>query len=132
MPSRPLIGIVDDDADILAALSSLVRSLGYCAECFSLASQLLDHSDLDTFSCVLSDIHMPMMSGLALTLRLREVAPGLPVILMTGRTDPHLEERAYGCGAISFIAKPFSLDVLAANLDGALAMHSTGRNDLQL
>jgi FixJ family two-component response regulator len=120
MPPRPLIGIVDDDADMPAALSSLVRSLGYGAECFTSAQQLLDRQDLEEFSCVISDIHMPMMDGLELARRLSELATGLPVILMTGRSEPGLKEQAYSSGAMSFVTKPFSFEDLSDNLHKAL------------
>ncbi len=119
-PQRPLIGIVDDDADIPAALSSLVRSLGYRAECFTSAEQLLGRADLSSFSCVISDVHMPTMDGLELTRRLRERAEGLPVILMTGRSEPGLEERAYESGAMSFVSKPFTFEDLSQNLHKAI------------
>lgn len=119
-PQEILIGIVDDDAEIPAALSSLVRSLGYRVECFTSAEQFLGCADLSGFSCVISDIHMPTMNGLELARRLHELAKGLPVILMTGRSDPGLEERAYECGAASFVTKPFTFEDLTQNLCKAL------------
>ncbi|TWF52267.1 response regulator transcription factor [Neorhizobium alkalisoli] len=121
MPSTQIIGIVDDDEDLPAALSSLVRSLGYGAECFSSASALLARKDLDTFSCVISDIHMPVMDGIALAQKLGEIAADLPVILMTGRNEEGLERKAYAAGAICFMPKPFSFDDLSRSLDKALA-----------
>jgi FixJ family two-component response regulator len=121
MPSRQLIGIVDDDEDLPAALSSLVRSLGYAAECFSSAGEFLARKDLNAFSCVISDIHMPAMDGLELAKKLAEVAAGLPVILMTGRNEEGLERKAYASGAICFMAKPFSFEDLSRSLDKALA-----------
>ena len=121
MPRQePLIGIVDDDADIPVALSSLVRSLGYGAECFTSAEQLLRRADLSSFSCVISDIHMPTMNGLELARKLRELANGPPVILMTGHSEPGLEEQAYESGAMSFVTKPFTFEDLSQNLSKAL------------
>lgn len=116
-----LIGIVDDDADIPPALSSLVRSLGYKAECFHSADQLLDRQDLKDFFCIISDIHMPLMDGIELASTLSDVACGLPVILMTGRMEPGLEQKASASGAISIVGKPFSLEDLASNMEKAQA-----------
>ena len=119
MPFESLIGIVDDDADIPVAISSLVRSLGYKAECFHSAEQLLIRPDLREFFCIISDIHMPSMDGIELTNALGDLARDLPVILMTGRMEPGLEEKAYASGAISIVAKPFSFEDLSSNLDKA-------------
>ncbi|MDM9627549.1 response regulator [Rhizobium sp. S152] len=112
MPETPLIGIVDDDPDIPSALASLIRSLGYKTACFPSAESLLTSSDLERLKCVISDIHMPNMSGLELVPLLKGVRPGLPVILMTGRFEQGLRERALYAGATAFVTKPFSLDDL--------------------
>ncbi len=119
VPSNSLIGIVDDDADIPVAISSLLRSLGYKAECFHSAEQLLSRANLTEFFCIISDIHMPSMDGIALTSTLSDIQRDLPVILMTGRMEPGLEQKAYASGAISVVSKPFSFDDLSSNLDKA-------------
>ncbi len=116
MPPTALIGIVDDDAEFLAALSSLVRSLGCKVESFSSAELLIDRANLFDFACVISDIHMPRMDGLELTRILRRTAQELPIILMTGRGAPELEKKAYSCGARSVVTKPFGFDELATSL----------------
>ena len=120
MPSMPVIAIVDDDADIPVAVSSLVRSLGYAAECFTSAEQLLDQSDIGNLSCVISDIHMPQMNGLQLARILSGQAPTLPVILMTGRSEHGLEARAREHGAVCLVSKPFALNELDRQLRIAL------------
>ncbi|MFK0332844.1 response regulator [Rhizobium sp. NPDC090275] len=122
MPSSSLIAIVDDDRDIPVAISSLVRSLGYSAECFHSAEQLLHHSNLKDFLCIISDIHMPSMDGIELTNALSDLERDLPVILMTGRMEPALAEKAYASGAISVVAKPFSAEDLSANLKKASSL----------
>src|SRR4051812_35026363 len=116
MPTKPVIGIVDDDVEILAALSSLVRSLGYDADCFTSAGQLLDRQDFSDFSCVISDVHMPSMDGLELARTLNHLASGLPVILMTGRAEPGLQDKARANGAMSFVIKPFGIGDLSDKL----------------
>ncbi|WP_416067226.1 response regulator [Rhizobium sp. ZK1] len=116
MPLNSLIGIVDDDVDIPVAISSLVRSLGYKAECFHSAEQLLRRSNLKDFFCIISDIHMPSMDGIELTNALGDLERDLPVILMTGRMEPGLAQKAYASGAISVVAKPFSFEDLSNNL----------------
>ena len=116
MSPAALIGIVDDDAEFLAALSSLVRSLGCKVESFSSAELLIDRSNLLDFACIISDINLTKMNGLELTGILRRTAQDLPIILMTGRDVPELEKKAYICGARSFVTKPFGYGELATSL----------------
>ncbi len=116
MPQSPLIGIVDDDPDIPAALGSLFRSLGYKAECFSSAEEILAAINLKKFACVISDIHMPSMSGLELVPELHRRKRDLPVILMTGRLEAGLREKALSCGATAFVVKPFSFEELVETI----------------
>ncbi|WP_028747607.1 response regulator transcription factor [Rhizobium mesoamericanum] len=116
MPQSPLIGIVDDDPDIPAALASLFRSLGYRAECFSSAEEILATISLKKFACVISDIHMPSMSGLELVPELHRRERDLPVILMTGRLETGLREKALSCGATAFVVKPFSFEELVETI----------------
>lgn len=119
MPIHKLVGIVDDDPDIPAALSSLIRSFGYRAECFASGQELLQQQDLAQFTCIISDIHMPVLNGLELARRLKDLVPDLPVILMTGRSEFGLEDHAHASGAISCLAKPISADALLSSLDQA-------------
>jgi len=118
MPPTALIGIVDDDAEFLAALSSLVRSFGCKVESFSSAERLINRANLLDFACVISDINMPEMNGLELTSILRRTHTDhqLPIILMTGRDAPELERKAHNCGASVIVAKPFGFDELATSL----------------
>ncbi|WP_370874229.1 response regulator [Rhizobium tibeticum] len=85
--------MIDDDPDFPAALGSLVRSLGYKAECFSSAEDILVVKHLEN-SLVSSAIHMPNMSGLELVPELHRRMSNIPVILMTGRFEQGLLEKA--------------------------------------
>lgn len=116
MREKTLIGIVDDDSELPLALSSLVRSLGYHSESFASAAELLSRGQLQDFSCIISDVHMPAMNGLELTKRLAELHARLPVILMTGKLEPGLEQKAYASGACAFVTKPFDFDRLSEAL----------------
>lgn len=124
MPEVPLIAIIDDEEDVSVALCGLLRALGFRAEVFTRAQHCLDRSNFARFSCIISDIHMPTMNGLEFTRKLSNLAPGLPVILMTGRMEPDLESQAYASGAIAILVKPFGIDVLSESLQKALATRS--------
>ncbi|MDP9857472.1 response regulator [Agrobacterium tumefaciens] len=124
--ANTLIGIVDDDPDIILAVSSLVRSFGYEVECFHSAAALLRRFNFEDFLCIISDFQMPSMNGLELAKALLDLEPNLPVILMTGEKELNLERMAHASGAISVVAKPFSFDEIGAHLNKAVSHRSRG------
>jgi len=119
MTAGHLISIVDDDASMRDALVSLVRALGYDARGFASGEDFLAYDDLGRFSCTITDIQMPGMSGFELKRRLDE-RYGMPVIMITARSDPGLKEKAISVGAACFLRKPFETEVLIDCLERAL------------
>jgi FixJ family two-component response regulator len=115
-----MISIVDDDTSMREMLVSLVRSLGYDALGFASAEEFLASHDLERFTCTITDIHMPGMSGFDLKERLDASNDSLPVIMITARTEPELEQRAISSGAIGFLRKPFEVEALAGYIEKAL------------
>jgi len=115
-----MISIIDDDAAVRDMLVSLVRSLGYEARAFASAEDFLASDDLGRFTCTIADIHMPGMSGFELKERLDERDGSLPVIMITARTEPDLEEKAISSGAIGFLRKPFEVEMLIRYIEKAL------------
>ena len=115
-----MISVVDDDAAVRDMLVSLVRSLGYDARAFASAEEFLTSDDFGSFTCTITDIHMPGMSGFELKERLDERSESIPVIMITARTEPDLEEKAISCGAIGFLRKPFEVEVLVGCIEKAL------------
>ena len=77
MPTKPLIAIVDDDEFMRLALQSLIRSVGLAAEVFELAANFLAAANMSHVGCLILDVNMPGMSGLALH-RQRGVGAGDP------------------------------------------------------
>jgi FixJ family two-component response regulator len=80
-----VIAVVDDDPSVLEAVGNLLESAGYAALPFNSAEELLNGGAVAAIDCVISDIGMPMMSGVALQTELGRLRPELPVILITGR-----------------------------------------------
>ena len=107
MARNPVISIIDDDASVRAALGSLVRSLGYTVRTFESVESFLDSRDMAETSCIVTDIHMPGMSGLDLQSQLRTAGFAIPTVLITAFPEEHLRVRAEAGGAIGFLAKPF-------------------------
>jgi two-component system response regulator FixJ len=120
-----LIAVVDDDEDVRISLCALLESAGYAARAYGSAQYFLANFDPAT-DCVILDIRMPDMDGLALQRELSLRNRGVPIIVVSGFGDVPLAVRAIQAGAIDFIEKPFTaeaiLDCLIRALDaGKLA-----------
>lgn len=120
MPGPPLISVIDDDDSLRTALTGLVRSLGYEARAFASAEDFLAAFRTIAVACVISDIQMPGMSGIDMINHLAALHVDLPVIAISGRPDPTLEQKALAAGAIFFLRKPFEADALISCLEKAL------------
>jgi FixJ family two-component response regulator len=120
MNKTPIIAIVDDDAAIRTALSSLVRSMGYGARLFASAEAFLADRPEAPPGCLMTDIQMPGMNGLDLQRLLRQKMPGLPVIVITAFPEEAMREQAMAAGALCFLSKPFTADTIARCLRNAV------------
>jgi two-component system response regulator FixJ len=120
--SDPVVGVVhvvDDDASVRDSLAFLLEAAGFVARTHGSAEALLADEDLAA-GCVLTDIRMPGLDGLALQERLRELGLHMAVVVMTGHADVPLAVRAMKAGAVDFLQKPFSERELLAAVRQAL------------
>jgi FixJ family two-component response regulator len=119
--SRELaIAVIDDDEPFRAALVDTLLSLGYGARGFASAEEFIALHDEASCDCVITDIHMPGMSGFDLKQVLTARESGVPVIMITARSEPKLEARAAASGAVCLLRKPFEAADLMACLKRAL------------
>ena len=122
-----LVYIVDDDASVRDALAWLLRSRSYLSQGFASAEAFEAHLGtehrLRKPACLLLDVRMPGMSGLALFERLvvRELHLAMPVIFLTGHADVPTAVASVKRGAFDFCEKPFSDNLLVDRVDQALA-----------
>ena len=116
----PLIAIVDDDAALCTSLVDLMFSVGYRAEPFFQAEELLTSPNLSRYDCVIADVDMPGTGGLIVARKVRERDELMPVILITALPDRQLEAEAISVGALCLLRKPLEtqtlLDCLARSL----------------
>ena len=119
MQSPPLVAVIDDDSMVRSSLTRLLRSMGLQARAFDSAEAFLAGSN-EAVDCVISDMQMPGMSGLALQRVIRASRPALPVIFMTAFPDATTRTRALAEGAGCYLEKPCSADDLSRCLDRAL------------
>jgi len=126
-----LVYVVDDDESVRQALAWLLRSRGLQTQCFDSADGLIAHLGLDhapqvprQACCLLLDVRMPGISGLALFDRLidKGLLSALPVIFLTGHADVPTAVDAVKRGAFDFCEKPFSDNVLVDRIEQALAL----------
>jgi FixJ family two-component response regulator len=115
-----LIAVVDDDESFRMALVDSLRSLGYGARGFASAEDFNAWEADASCNCVITDIHMPGMSGLDLARQLTTRRRGVPVVMVTARSDLGLDARAAATGAICLLRKPFKMDAVIDCLKKAL------------
>jgi FixJ family two-component response regulator len=106
-PDEALVYVVDDDASMREALSSLIRSAGFRVSAFPSAKEYLLQKPPDTPACLVLDVRLPGMSGLELQRELTAANNQIPIIFITGHGDIPMSVRAMKAGAVEFLAKPF-------------------------
>jgi len=104
---EPTVFIVDDDAGVRDATSSLVASVGLNSEVYESALAFLDAYQPQRSGCLVLDLSMPRLSGLELQDELIRRGTGLPVIFVSGHGDIPTAVEAMRKGAVDFIEKPF-------------------------
>jgi FixJ family two-component response regulator len=127
MQSNSQIVIVDDDESIREAATNLFRSMGVPAVAFASAEEYLASDIVECTSCLVLDIHMPGMSGLALQQRLADDGRHIPIVFVTAFTDEGARTAAMESGAICFLTKPFKEGDLLDGLRSALSADPSGR-----
>ena len=115
-----LIAVIDDDDFFRTALVESLHSLGYGARGFASAEEFIACEADAPCDCVVTDIHMPGISGLDLARTLRARPRRLPVVLVTARSDLGIDPQAVSTGAICLLRKPFNTKALIDCLDKAL------------
>ena len=103
----PVVFVIDDDASVRAALSSLIRSVGLRVEVFASASEFLAAKRTDGPSCLILDVRLPGMSGLHFQAELAKANSIIPIIFITGHGDIPMSVKAMKAGAVEFLTKPF-------------------------
>jgi two-component system response regulator FixJ len=126
MTSGNTIHVVDDDEAMRESLVVLLEDAGHRTRAYASAEELLDRGARLESGCVVSDIRMPGMDGLALLKKLRADGDGPPVILITGHGDIPLAIAAMKAGAVDFLEKPFEAGALLDAVKAALRRQGDG------
>jgi two-component system, LuxR family, response regulator FixJ len=121
MPTTDLVHIVDDDASVRDSLAMLLEAAGFPTRTYESAELFLSAAAEHATGCVLTDVRMPGLDGLAMQRRLAEQGCTLPVIVMTGHGDVPLAVAALKTGAVDFLEKPFEDTHLLRAVEDAVA-----------
>jgi FixJ family two-component response regulator len=114
-----MISVIDDDESMRLALAGLVRLLGFNVETYCSAEEFIQSGNRNATSCIITDIHMPGLTGIDLKHWLDAHNNSAPVIMITGRSEIHLHAQAQESGAVCLLKKPFDADTLLASLKQA-------------
>jgi FixJ family two-component response regulator len=118
--TEPTVFVVDDDPALLRLIRKLVETSGRAVETYASAGEFLENCKSDRPGCLVLDVRMPGMSGLALQERLGTEAIALPILIITGFGDVPVAVQAMRQGAFDFIEKPFSGQMLIDRIEAAL------------
>jgi FixJ family two-component response regulator len=119
VPAGEMVYIVDDDAKVREALSSLLRANGKEVQMFTSGQDFLDFERHDSCACLILDLRMPGLNGLQVQ-ELIAAQTTIPVIFITGRGDVPSTVTAMKGGAVDFLTKPIDESALLASIDKAL------------
>jgi FixJ family two-component response regulator len=118
---RPVVFVVDDDQSMRGALQDLVASVGLEPRVFATPQEFLQAGRADVPSCLVLDVRLPGLSGLAFQEELARAGVRVPIIFITGHGDIPMSVRAIKAGAIEFLSKPFReqelLDAIHAGIE---------------
>jgi FixJ family two-component response regulator len=112
--------VVDDDPGVLRALTRLLRASGHEVESFDSPAAFLERHDPAVPGCLVLDLSMPELDGLALQNRLAAAGSNRPIVFISGHADILDSVRAMKAGAVDFLTKPFSDETLLAAIGIAL------------
>ena len=120
MPSDVAVHVVDDDVAVRKSLAFLLASEGLPVRLHESASAFLQDVSGIEAGCIVTDVRMPGIDGIAFIRRLKERGIALPVIVMTGHADVPMAVEAMKEGAVDFLEKPFGDEAFLATVRQAL------------
>ena len=116
-----IVFVVDDNAPVREAVTSLLKSVGLRVQSFGSAQEFLNSHPRDAPACLVLDVRLPGLSGLDLQRALTEADIHIPIVFITGHGDTPMSVQAMKAGAVEFLTKPFRdqdlLDAISQGLE---------------
>jgi FixJ family two-component response regulator len=119
--ARAVVFVVDDDVSVRESLELMIDHAGWKPELFASARSFLARERAMVPSCLVLDVGLPDLNGLDLQKLIAGERAQMPIIFITGHGDVPMTVQAMKAGAVEFLTKPFSDDVLLSAIASALA-----------
>jgi len=123
MTHKANVWIVDDDRSIRWVLEKAMQAVGISVRTFEHGDAVLAELETSSPDVLVSDIRMPGIDGLELMAEIKQLAPKLPVIIMTAYSDLDSAVSVYEGGAFEYLPKPFDVDEAVDLVQRAIAHH---------
>ncbi len=120
-----VVHIVDDEEPVRSSLAFLLTSSGFAARTHASATAFLEIAPSIHNGCLITDLRMPDIDGVELLRRLKQADALLPAIVITGHGDVQMAVEAMKAGALDFIEKPFSDEVLLESIQRVVELAAT-------
>jgi FixJ family two-component response regulator len=120
MADNPVVHVIDDDTTARDGLACLLEAAQFSVRTYNSAVAFLDALPRAEAGCIITDVRMPEIDGLALVRRLKSQQISMPVILISGTGDVSLAVEAIKEGAADFIEKPYDSETMLSTLKSAL------------
>jgi len=120
VPRARLVAVIDDDESVRDSIGALLRSVGCRVRTFPSAESFLDSHTLAETACLIVDVRMPGMAGLALQDRLNGQGSVVPIVFITAHEEGFMRQRALEKGAMDMLRKPFAASELLAVVEAGL------------
>ena len=130
-PCTPTVFLVDDDPHVLKAHGRLLSGYGFNTVLFESAEAFLAQHDASARGCLVLDVSMPGLDGLALQRKLSQGGHSLPIVFLTGAADIPMSVQAIKAGAIDFLTKPVAGATLVAAVRAGLEQDARARQAME-
>jgi FixJ family two-component response regulator len=127
--ATPVVFLVDDDVSVRESIELLITHAGWRAELFASAQEFLACPRPSCPSCLLLDVGLPDLNGLELQKRIAGERTDMPIIFITGNGDIPTTVRAMKAGAVEFLTKPLTAEVLLSAMESALERSRASLDD---
>ena len=116
--------VIEDEGHVAGFIRDALTEIGYAVTVAAGGADALNKVTDDAPNLVLLDLNLPDMPGFEVLDRLRARSPALPVVIVSGNTDPMMAEAALALGAVDYVTKPVTLDRLSEAVAAALRLRS--------
>lgn len=123
--SIPIVYVVDDDISVRESLEPLIQDAGWKHEIFASAQDFLAYPRVLAPSCLVLDVSLPGLNGLALQKLLTADRTSMPIIFITGYGDIPTTVQAMKAGAVEFLTKPLDEELLLGAIRHAIQRSRT-------